>query len=246
MKINEKILKRMFEIGTGNVPIILSCPHGGFKKPKFIPNIDRGVQLSDRFTLFLTKRIIYALGLENIKLNYIISKIHRIKVDFNRPPGTSVAFKQDSKEAREIHYYFHEKVKNLVKQSLNLYGKCLFIDFHGFTKPHENYQDIIFGNIFSNTLSIKNDNRRDGFQKYWGLSEFVNEFLKHFTVDDGLGVNDINLGYSGGYITHQFYRKARVNAIQIEIADTIRMNLKLTNIFIDDFMKAIINCLKKI
>ncbi len=246
MKFSENILKRMFEIGIGNVPIILSCPHGGYKKPNFIPNIEKGVQLSDRYTLFLTKRIIYVLKLENIKLSYIISKIHRSKVDFNRPPGTSVAFAQNSDEAREIHYYFHEKIKDLVKESLKLHGKCLFIDFHGFTKPYDDYKDIIFGNIFSNTLFIKNEIEIDGYQKYWGLSEFVNEFINHFTVDDGLGVNNINIGYSGGYITHQFYRKTKVNAIQIEVADNIRKNLELTNIFIDDFIKATINCLKNV
>ncbi|MFX1384674.1 MAG: N-formylglutamate amidohydrolase [Promethearchaeota archaeon] len=236
----------MFEIGNGNVPIVLSCPHGGFKKPKLIPDIKKGVKLSDRYTLYLARRIIHDLNIKNIKLYYIFSKAHRSKVDLNRPPGTSAAFDQSSEYAREIHYLFHDKIKNLAKKCIKLYNKCLFIDFHGFTKPHQEYQDIIFGNIFSNTLSIKLKNHTSEDPQFWGVKEFKTQFLNHFTIDDGLGVNDINIGYSGGYITHQFYRKENINAIQIEIADNIRKSIEISNLFVDDFIKAILNCLENI
>ncbi len=135
-------------------------------------------------------------------------------------------------------------MKYLAKECLRLFGKCLFIDFHGFTKPRDDYQDIIFGNIFSNTLSIKSKVGTTSNDEFWGLSELKTQFLPHFSMDDGRCVNDISIGYSGGYITHQFYRKNNINAIQLEIADNIRNDLSLTNLFIDDFIKGIINCVK--
>ena len=121
----------------------------------------------------------------------------------------------------------------------------MIIDFHGFTKPRQDYCDIIFGNIFSNTLVIKNDTKFNDYRDYWGLSQLISFLSKDFTLDDGLGVNDNNLAYSGGYITHQFYRKDRINAIQIELANNIRHDLKLANIFIEDFTSAIIKSLEQ-
>ena len=237
------ISKKYFELGSGNVPVILSCPHGGFKKPVQIPE-QNGIIIPDRNTLFLARRIIYLLKTKNIKINYIFSKIHRSKIDLNRPPGSLNSFNQESSEAREIHYFFHEKIKTLAKECVSLYNRCFFIDFHGFTKPREDYCDIIFGNIFSNTLNVKNDTNYNDYRDYWGLSQSITSLSKNFTLDDGLGVNDYNLAYSGGYITHQFYRKERINAIQIELANNIRHDLRLANIFVEDFTEAIIKSLE--
>ena len=91
---------------------------------------------------------------KNFKLYYVISKIHRSKIDFNRPPGSINAFDQDCSKAREIHYYFHDQIKKLAKNCVSQHNRCLVIDLHGFTKPRKDYCDIILGNIFSNTLNI--------------------------------------------------------------------------------------------
>jgi len=239
-----EISKKYFELGIGNVPVILSCPHGGFKKPVQIPDRN-GTTLPDRNTLFLARRIIYMLKTKNIKTYFILSKIHRNKIDLNRPPGSLNAFDQYSSEAREIHYFFHEKIKTVAKECVSRHNRCLIIDIHGFTKPSKDYCDIILGNIFSNTLDIKNETNRDNYRNYWGLSQLVSYLSKDFTLDDGLGVNDNNLAYSGGYITHQFYRKERINAIQIELANNIRYDLNLANIFVEDFALAIIKSLEE-
>jgi len=229
---------RYFELGMGNVPIILSCPHGGFKNPTHIP--DRNITtFPDRNTLFLARRITYLLKTKNIKIYSILNKIHRNKIDLNRPPGSGVAFNQKSNEAREIHYFFHDKIKTLAEECVSEHNRCLVIDFHGFTKPREDYCDIIFGNIFSNTLDIKNDTQFNDYRDYWGLSQLVSSLSRDFSLDDGLGVNDDNLAYSGGYITHQFYRKPRINAIQLELANNIRHDLTLANRFVEDFVSAI-------
>ncbi len=235
---------RYFDVEIGNIPIILSCPHGGYKNPKSIQNIENGAKFSDRNTLFIARRIKYILKEKDFRPYIIFCKIHRSKLDLNRPPGSSIAFNQASAEARELHYYFQRTIKEQSKQSIKEHGKCLIIDFHGFTKPHKKYPNIIFGNIFSNTLSISKQNK-NGLDYYWGLEELRHEFSTHFTLDDGLGVNDLNLAYSGGYITHLFYRKNRINALQLEVSETIRNNLNQANIFVIDFVTALLNCLDK-
>ena len=228
---------------VGNVPILLSCPHGGFKKPSTIP--DRKTNsLPDRNTLFLARRVIYLLRTKGFKIYSVLSKIHRSKVDLNRPPGSASAFDQNCLEAREIHYYFHDHIKKLARECVSKFNRCLVIDLHGFTKPREDYCDIILGNIFSNTLNIKTGTSHGDHRDFWGLSQMVSELSKNFSLDDGLGVTEDNLAYSGGYITHQFYRKERINAIQIELANNIRNNLKLANRFVDDFTSAIKKCIE--
>jgi len=233
--------KRYFEFGKGIVPIILSCPHGGYKRPNYIPEKEKGVNIADKNTYIIAKRIVQELKEKNIKIYYIFCKIHRSKVDLNRPPRFSVAFNRNSQIAKEIHQSFHSKIQEFAQECVDLYNKCLFIDLHGFTKPHIYYPDIIFGNIFGNTLKIKNipSNDHDG-RDFWGFAQIIDELSKHFLLDDGLGFTDFNLPYSGGYITHQFYKKENINAIQLELAKKIRINVKLTKIFINAFVSGIL------
>lgn len=231
--------QKYFEIGSGSVPIILSCPHGGFLKPKDLPDKLKGVQIADKNKFLISKRIIQLLKQDHyIEIYYILSKIHRSKIDFNRPPRSFAAFNHNSVKARNIHHSYHDQIKGFYQDCVKKFNKCLFVDLHGFTKPRKEYPDIIFGNLFGNTLKIINKS------KYWGYTEMIKELSKNFTLDDGLGMRNFNLAYSGGYITHQFYKRDLINAFQIEVAKYIREDLNLTKIFVDDFVSAIINCLK--
>jgi N-formylglutamate amidohydrolase len=237
--------KKYFEIGRGNVPIILSCPHGGFLKPKDIPDKLKGIQIADKNKFLISKQIVQILKRNfNIEIYYILSKIHRSKIDFNRPPRSFSAFNHNSIDAKKIHHSYHKAIQNFYQVCLTNFNRCLFIDLHGFTKPHEDYPDIIFGNLFGTTLKIIDDSDSRNIKKYWGFTEMVEFLSKNFTLDDGLGMTDFNLGYSGGYITHQFYKRNLSNAFQIEVSKHIREMRLLTKNFIDGFVSAITNCLK--
>ncbi|MFW9898213.1 MAG: N-formylglutamate amidohydrolase [Candidatus Thorarchaeota archaeon] len=238
-------LQKYFEIREGIVPIILSCPHGGFLSPKKIPDKLKGVQIADKNKFLISKRIIQVLYHKfDIQIYYILSKIHRSKVDFNRPPRAFSAFNHSSIEAKRIHHLYHESIQKFYQDCLSNFNRCLFIDLHGFTKPHKDYPDIIFGNLFGTTLKIINESKIRNVKKYWGFTEMVESLSKNFTLDDGLGMSDFNLSYSGGYIIHQFYKRNLSNAFQIEVSKHIRETRLLTEIFIGGFVSAIKNCLK--
>ena len=224
---------RFFAISRGTRPLLLSCPHGGFKKPKKIPGKTKGTLIPDRNTYFVARQIIHSLNQEKIDLFYILSKIHRSKIDFNRPPRTAVAFNQSSNLAREIHERYHEYLKEFATESKRQHARCLLIDFHGFTKPFPEYPDIILGSIFGKTLTIKNSD------EYWGFSQICRDLSKKFDLDDGLGITDHNLGYSGGYITHLFHKTPQVNAFQLEISKNIRFNPPLRDLFVETLVKSI-------
>lgn len=95
--------QKYFELGIGTVPVILSTPHGGFLKPKIIPDKLTGVQIADKNKFLISKGIIQVLKHNfNIDIYYILSKIHRSKIDFNRPPRALSAFNHSSIEAKNI------------------------------------------------------------------------------------------------------------------------------------------------
>lgn len=242
--------QKYFEIGTGSVPVFLSCPHGGLLKPEFIPDRSTGVTKSDTRTFIISKKIIEDLKSKNVDIYYLLSKIHRSKIDFNRPPRGNIAFDDSSIEAQKIHFLYHDYISKFSQECISKYQKCLFIDFHGFSKPHKDYPDIILGHIFGQTLDIvqaqqEHNNQKDNnCESYWGCTHLTSELSKYYTIDDGLNLTNFNLSFSGGYITHKFYRKKKINAIQIEIAKYIRINPELTEKFIDVFVTAILNCLK--
>jgi len=237
--------RKNFEFAKGNVPMILSCPHGGFKKPKRIPDKINGQSVADKNTYFIAKLIINHLKKLGIDIYYVLNKIHRSKVDLNRPPHSSSAFNKTSAEANDIFHYFHDQLNMFSQDCLVQFDKALLIDFHGFTRPYKNYPDIIFGHIFGKTLNLVQDTTRKACEKFWGCYQLEEEISKHFSIDNGFAESEFSLAYSGGYITHQFYNIKQVNTIQVEVAKYIRMDSSLTIKLVKAFTTAIVESIKE-
>jgi len=237
--------RKNFEFAKGNVPVILSCPHGGFKKPKRIPDKINGPSIADKNTYFIAKLIINHLKKLGIDIYYVLNKIHRSKVDLNRPSHSSSAFDKSSAEANDIFHYFHDQLNMFSQDCLVQFDKALLIDFHGFTRPYKNYPDIIFGHIFGKTLNLVQDTTRKACEKFWGCYQLEEEISKHFSIDNGFAESEFSLAYSGGYITHQFYNIKQVNTIQVEVAKYIRMDSSLTIKLVKAFTTAIVESIKE-
>ncbi|MFX1447090.1 MAG: hypothetical protein ACFFCG_03000 [Promethearchaeota archaeon] len=238
--------RKYFDFAKGNTPVILSCPHGGYKKPKRIPNKIIGPKLADKNTYLIAKLIINLLKKEEINIYYILNKIHRSKIDLNRPPHSSSAFNKSSTEANRVFYAFHDQLIKFSQECLNKFDKALVIDFHGFTRPYQNYPDVIFGHIFGQTLDLIQDNENKACEKFWGCQQLEEEISKYFSIDNGFVESEYSLAYSGGYITHQFYNIKQINTIQIEIAKYIRLNRMLTIKLVKAFVNAIIKSIDQI
>jgi N-formylglutamate amidohydrolase len=235
-------LSKYIETEIGNIPIILSCPHGGYKKPRKILEKTKGYKNPDTNTYFIAKLIIDSLKQHGVNLHYILSKVHRSKVDLNRPPQSSSAFMQNCIEARKMFFLYHDTLIKLARKCVEKFDRALVIDFHGFTKPSEDYPDIIFGHIFGKTLDSIQDNDLKDCDKFWGCFQLQNELSNYFSIDNGFVSSEYNVAYSGGYITHQFYNIEKVSAIQVEVAKYIRRNFKLTKVFVQAFITAINQC----
>ena len=237
--------RKYFEFAEGTRPVILSCPHGGYKKPKRIQDKVMGPKIADRNTYFIAKLIINLLKKKGIHIYYILNKIHRSKIDLNRPPHSSLAFNQDSTEAYGIFHAFQDQLIKFSQDCITHFDKALVIDFHGFTRPYKDYPDIIFGHIFGQTLDIVQDNSSKACEKFWGCHQLEEEISKHFSIDNGFAESEHSLAYSGGYITHQFYNVKQVNTIQIEVAKYIRTDSSLTIRLVKAITDAIIKSINQ-
>ncbi|NVM19424.1 MAG: N-formylglutamate amidohydrolase [Candidatus Lokiarchaeota archaeon] len=238
--------RKYFEFAEGSTPVILSCPHGGYKKPIRIPDKIIGPKIADKNTYFISKLIINLLKKKGINIYYILKKVHRSKLDLNRPPHSSLAFNKSSTEANGIFYAFHDQLIKFSQSCLAQYGRALVIDFHGFTRPYKNYPDVIFGHIFGQTLDLIQDSTSRACEKFWGCHQLEEEISKHFSIDNGFAESEYSLAYSGGYITHQFYNIKQINTIQVEVAKSIRMDSVLTKKLVKAFTKAIVNSINKV
>ncbi|UCC19363.1 MAG: hypothetical protein JSV62_14860, partial [Promethearchaeota archaeon] len=111
--------RNYFDLGEGNIPLILSVPHGGILECDSIPLRTSGVLGIDKGTIKLTIELIEQISLKfeeeqlGSKLPFFISsKVQRSKIDLNR--SESDAYIQNSFLAREIYTFYHNKIQEWI------------------------------------------------------------------------------------------------------------------------------------
>ena len=114
---------------AGDLPIILSAPHGGYGIPSEIPDRTWGVLGSDRNTQELARQIYEAVELgTGGQMHVVINKLARIKLDANRDAVEAAQGSRLAEEAWEDYHDFIERAKEVVTET---YGSGLYIDLHG-------------------------------------------------------------------------------------------------------------------
>ena len=121
----------LIEYRCGNLPIILSSPHGGYDTPGSLPdrNCIGCATGRDSYTQELTRQveasIFYKTG---CRPHVIINKLHRIKLDANR----EIIEATDSNLVTEPYWHdymnFIDTASNIVSRT---HTKGLFFDIHG-------------------------------------------------------------------------------------------------------------------
>jgi len=220
-------IKDYIEYNRGSIPLIISVPHGGTTKCDHIPRRTNGIHGIDKDTIKLARELIEKI--KNIfkfkSPSYIISKIHRVKIDFNR--NSSEAFNQESELAKKIYHFYHNKIKELILYNLETFNSSLLIDIHGFEKDKrpKGFRDVelILGTKNLKSLYPNSIPKRD-----WGKN-LRGKIVKKY--------NNLNIAIApghhlrrefvltGGYITTKYGASHFKNSqtIQIEFSDKIRL-----------------------
>ena len=128
------------EYYPGNLPIILSVPHGGNMMPDEINDRIYGTKVNDANTKELSKVIMNILNLNFGDRPYvIINNLDRKKMDANRDSVEATQSNRFAKRAWEEYHYYIECAKNKIIQDFE-YG--LFLDIHGHGKNPDGFYDL--------------------------------------------------------------------------------------------------------
>ena len=153
--------QNFIEHDKGNFPIVISVPHGGEMDYKLLPRRRSGILGIDKGTIDLARDLFkYFSTLStsseqiSIKPSYVISKLRRNRIDFNRPE--SEAFPLGSELSEQIYQYYHEKIRNYIDYNIKKFNISLLVDIHGFERhkrpPGFRDVDIIIGTDNLNSL----------------------------------------------------------------------------------------------
>jgi N-formylglutamate amidohydrolase len=227
-------------IEPGQLPIILSAPHGGYLVPIDIKDRTCAgcTTIADAFTLELTDEISRALfDLTGKRPHVVINLLDRIKLDANRE--IAEAADGDPKAEAAWHVY-HNAMANARAAVTNEFGKGLVMDIHGHGHA---IQRLELGYLpDEDELRVSDEalntsrGHRNTFNSLVATNPNGYTFAELIRGPKSLGQYYVNRGYpsvpsettpypleeepyfAGGYITQQYGSRngGTVDAVQIE------------------------------
>lgn len=238
------------EYRAGNLPIILSSPHGGALKPAVIPDRDCSgcSYLKDSWTKEITEGM-YDVYVEETGLypHVIINLLHRSKFDANRDIGDAADGNETIEDTWQAYHDFIDVAKSQVVLD---YDKGLFLDMHGHAHSIER---IELGYLLSASDLRESDAMLDtsSFIAESSMKHLINNNIEGYThstllrgansfgslIDnEGFPVvpsmndpfpNEGESYFSGGYNTTRHGARdndGTIDAIQIELNSDIRFS----------------------
>lgn len=120
----------------GNIPLIISVPHGGDLKPNSIPDrtCNDAVNISDAYTVELAFKIMQFFENNGQKPYLVLNKMHRSKMDANRNKSEATC---GNLNAIEVWEAYHNKIQASLSAVNSKFNKGLFIDLHGHGNPKQ-------------------------------------------------------------------------------------------------------------
>ena len=235
------------EYQAGNLPIILTAPHGGYLEPNEIPdrNCSGCVYVRDSYTQELTREIAQEIhNLTGCYPHIIYNLLHRKKLDANRAIGDGADGNSIGQDAWRTFHGFIDTSRSEVYGS---WEKGLHIDMHG--HGHD-IQRLELGYLLSGSELRMSDGdlEADNFYQESSIQSLRNNNLQNLSFtkllrgDESMGSLIVDKGYpavpsneddapssgdsyfSGGYITQEYgsQQSGSIDAIQIECNQDVR------------------------
>ena len=233
--------EKYVEYYAGDLPIILSAPHGGRLTPDEIPDRTYGTTVTDDNTYELTKTVMDTMVARfGGRPHVILCRLKRTKLDANRD---SVEAAQDDKYALRAWQEYHHYIGIAKKKIETDYGSGLFFDMHGHGRNPDGFYDlrnwlgyllsgieldlsdaVLNTNNFKNETSIRAlvDSSSSSFIEVLRGANSFGAILDSLGFKSVPSVNDPGPGgmryFSGGYNTvrHGSKNGGMISAIQVE------------------------------
>lgn len=213
-------------IQTGQLPIIISAPHGGNQS---LPDVETRQQ-RDRPTGGSGFVVSRDLGTEELALEFaaalekrlrarphlVISRVHRKFIDFNRPADLAY----DDPDARPLYEEYHRALQTACRAVQDRFQRGLLIDIHGQILSADT---VYRGTHDGKTMSLLRE--RFGAEAFSGeMSLFGRLKSRGWRVHPDPLDGTEQPGYRGGYIvkTYGSHQNTGVDAVQLEFGDRYR------------------------
>ncbi len=212
-------------IQEGQLPIILSAPHGGMGTIPGVPE-RKGEGLATGPSGFFTGR---DTGTEELALqigkaieakmgkkpHFVIARFHRKYIDANRPP--EIAY--ESPKAKPVYDAYHAALARACKEVQEKFGRGLLLDVHG----QGTEADTIFrGTQNGKTVALLV--QRFGEKAHNGPQSFFGLLAEHGCKVHPEGGDKEQAGFTGGYIVRTYGSSEgyAIDAIQLEFGGAYR------------------------
>ncbi len=171
------------EYRAGNLPIIISAPHGGIEEPSFIPDLScNGTpsELIDAYTKQIAEGIFNTFFEETgCYPHVIINLLHKKKFQAN---GNLTNAACGNPTVESAWYGYHNFIDSAKVQIVLDYGRGLFLDLHGHSHPN---QRIELGYLLSsNELQFSDSDLN------------TNTYIEESSIRTLVGSNIQNLSHS--------------------------------------------------
>ncbi|TFH48737.1 MAG: hypothetical protein E4G92_03045 [Bacteroidia bacterium] len=253
----------------GNMPLVISIPHGGYLKPGEVPErpCDNCAKNQDIFTIEIGTGIRDAIYRKTgFQPFVIINNLHRTRLDPNR--NIKEAADGDI-NAEAAWLQFQNYIDSAVAEVYQEFGKGLYIDLHG--HRHLIKMTELGYLLSSDELQLEDDLLDlDSFVEYSSIRSLINDNVNGLSYsqlvrgEKSLGSLLENLGYStvpspahffpgsgepyfsGGYNTsrHGSSNGGTIDGIQIELDEDVRMDSSKQDKLINDLATVIIDFLR--
>ncbi len=123
------------EYVAGDLPIIISVPHGGSLKPELVADRTFGVNVKDNGTQEIAREMIAEFKARTGKYPHVIfSHLARKKLDVNREEFEGA---QDNPPALAAWNEYHGFIDSASAAVVNIFGRGFLVDLHGQNNPEE-------------------------------------------------------------------------------------------------------------
>ena len=251
------------EFMAGNVPVIISTPHGGYLEPDSIPDCPNCSSLRDAFTQEIA-RDLSTVYFEHTGcyLHVVINLLHRIKLDANRTKEDATGGEAILENAWIAYHAFIDSAKATIIED---FDRGLFLDIHGHAHANER---IELGYLLSKAELQKTEQELNTPEIVMesSIQALVNSNLQSLTHAELLrGPNsfgtlmdqkgfpsvpsssdiyplDTESYFTGGFNTrrHGSFSGGTIDAIQLEFNQSIRLDSTTRAILVDSLVNSII------
>jgi N-formylglutamate amidohydrolase len=233
----------------GTLPVILSCPHGGSRQPEDVPEerdennpnpVCRPVKkLSDLNTGEITTRVAQRLlDIFGEAPYVVIAEFHRRYIDANRE--AACAF--DICAARKYYDEYHSALRNFVDDiRAETGGVGLLFDIHGTLVIEEDPADLYLGTDNKKSVARLLQFDQQALWRRRSLRGLLGPEAAGYVISPKRPDVAETREVDGGHTVRTYGSSAPdgVDAIQLEIASTIRNDNDLRAAFIENLAHAI-------